>query len=296
VFVGLVPRAGRGTLCAGSDVSGLAFGPADKRSPQHLMRLTILTSVLFAAALGDAPLLHTQPVQGPHDTAVAGQLDARDRVTPSGTFVDDHSVSLRAGELLVVSMGPADFIGRVRAVAPDGMAYEATGAGAGATVRLELWAADSGSWTIEATSAARGVVGAYDLAVAVSGEPVSAETWPTSFVETGWLGEPEDDALESGEFIDVFVLRGHAGDWVELDVRAEFGPYLALISPSGEVIRGYEPTEDGLQSRIRAELPEVGQYTIGVTSDAPEATGAYTLKIQVFRPSAERGERLRATE
>lgn len=260
-------------LCAAPlAVFALAGQPADVRS----LPAPDIRSVLQGA-----------PTRGDDTpTTLFGTLAPSDLATPSGAYYDRHTLNVQAGELIDAALESEGFDGRLRLLAPDGTAFESPDDAPPGPRRLQVWAPIGGTWSVEATSVLPGQTGRYRLDTEVSGEPLPAAGWPAGFVETGWLGDDQDDTLDSGEFVDVFVLSGHVGDLVTLDVRSEFAPLVALVSPSGEIVRDESP--GGRRSELRVQLPEVGSYTIAVTSDAPATTGAYTLKITVSRPSAEK--------
>lgn len=89
-----------------------------------------------------------------------------------------------------------------------------------------------------------------------------------------------DGQLRGGEFRDLFTFVGKAGDPVIIDLVSEdFDPYLALISPSGKVLRN-DDWGSSPASRIRARLIEDGEYRIVVTSFRAGEEGTYVLRIQ----------------
>ncbi len=243
----------------------------------HLLALVLVPSLAAPVAF---------PTTASLDTSLDGVLESTDRVSSAGAFVDDHAIDVLEGQLLTVVLRSSRFAGRIRARSPEGQVFEAAATHPRESAELEVWAPVSGSWVVEVTSARAGQKGEYVLDMGASGSALPAEGWPTGFVELGWLGEPEDDVLDSGEYVDVFVLSGRAGDLVEVDLRAEFDPYLALVAPSGELITNQDAPGSERGSKISARLPASGQYTIAVTSEEARVTGAYTVRIEVDRPSA----------
>lgn len=98
-------------------------------------------------------------------------------------------------------------------------------------------------------------------------------------LEVGRL-RPGDGRLRAGEFRDLYTFEGKAGDPVLIDlVSDDFDPYLAIISPSGKVLRnddwGSTPA-----ARIQTRLIEDGAYRVIVTSFRPGEQGTYLLRLQ----------------
>lgn len=98
-------------------------------------------------------------------------------------------------------------------------------------------------------------------------------------LEVGRL-RPGDGQLRAGEFRDLYSFEGKAGDPVLIDlVSDDFDPYLAIISPSGKVLRnddwGSTPA-----ARIQTRLIEDGAYRVIVTSFRPGEEGTYLLRLQ----------------
>ena len=89
-----------------------------------------------------------------------------------------------------------------------------------------------------------------------------------------------DGRLRAGEFRDLYSFEGKKGDPVLIDLVSEdFDPYLAIVSPSGKVLRndnwGTSPA-----ARIQTRLPEDGVYKVVVTSFRPGEEGTYVLRVQ----------------
>ncbi|MDI7268693.1 MAG: pre-peptidase C-terminal domain-containing protein [Myxococcota bacterium] len=107
-------------------------------------------------------------------------------------------------------------------------------------------------------------------------QPAAGETR----VFAGSLG-PCDTVLDGGRFADVVTVRGSRGQRLVLWlVSTEFDPYLAVQAPSG---RRFEDDDGGKarNARLAVELPEDGEYRIGLTSAAPGETGEYRLEMRL---------------
>ena len=84
--------------------------------------------------------------------------------------------------------------------------------------------------------------------------------------ESGRLSEG-DTVLPGGELADRFPLSVTPGNRIVLDLSsADFDPYLALRSPSGEVVDNDDHEGSSSRSRIEHTVAEAGEYTVYVTS------------------------------
>lgn len=98
-------------------------------------------------------------------------------------------------------------------------------------------------------------------------------------LEVGRLS-PGDGQLRGGEYRDLYSFVGKAGDPVLIDLVSEdFDPYLAIISPSGKVLRN-DDWGSSPAARIKARLIEDGEYKVVVTSFRPGEEGTYVLRVQ----------------
>lgn len=98
-------------------------------------------------------------------------------------------------------------------------------------------------------------------------------------LEVGRLS-PGDGQLRAGEYRDLYSFTGKAGDPVIIDLVSEdFDPYLAIISPSGKVLRN-DDWGSSPAARIKARLIEDGEYKVVVTSFRPGEQGTYVLRVQ----------------
>ena len=105
-------------------------------------------------------------------------------------------------------------------------------------------------------------------------------TTPTVYgtMEVGQL-QDGDGELQAGEFRDLYTFEGEIGDPITIELRSdEFLPYLAVIAPSGRVLRNHNWKREKV-ARIEVRLREEGRYQVIVTSFAPGERGAYALLI-----------------
>jgi hypothetical protein len=145
---------------------------------------------------------------------------------------------------------------------------------------------ESGTYRVLVTSYGEGETGDYTLAIDV-GAPAPAavarrdvETIEFGGTTSGAL-ESSDGRLEDGEYRDLYVFNGSAGETVRIDMNSSaFDPYLGLISPSGETVENDDHEGSTSHSRIQMALEESGRYRVVATSYAADNTGQYTLELQ----------------
>ena len=172
-----------------------------------------------------------------------------------------------------------DVAGRLVATDDDG------GQGTNSRISTEL---SAGTYTIEATSYATGVAGAFTLTVTAAGgggggcalDDLGALSGTATRV--GNLGDDCESPSYSGRLARYYSFTlGQAGP-VEIDlVSSAFDTFLALREGT-DVAGGLVATDDdggqGTNSRIDTTL-SAGTYTIEATSYATGVTGAFTLTV-----------------
>ena len=173
-----------------------------------------------------------------------------------------------------------DIEGRLVATDDDG------GQGTNSRIATEL---SAGTYTIEATSYATGVTGAFTLRVTGSGggggggcalDDLGALSGTATRV--GNLGNDCESPNYSGKLARYYSFTlGQAGS-VEIDlVSSVFDAFLALregTDVAGRLVVSDDDGGLGTNSRISTEL-SAGTYTIEATSYATGVTGAFTLTV-----------------
>ncbi len=173
-----------------------------------------------------------------------------------------------------------DVAGRLVASDDDG------GQGTNSRIGTEL---SAGTYTIEATSYATGVTGAFTLTVTGSGggggggcglDDLGALSGTAT--RAGYLDRDCESPSYSGRLARYYSFTlGQAGS-VEIDlVSSEFDTWLALragANVAGPLVASDDDGGQGTNSRIGTELP-AGTYTIEATSYATGVTGAFTLTV-----------------
>lgn len=119
--------------------------------------------------------------------------------------------------------------------------------------------------------------------VAVNGQDAPAPR--TISVGQSIAGElnSNDAQRRSGKFEDVYLIQGHRGERVQIDLAsAAFDSYLVVTGPEGFSLSNDDQAgADTLNSRIVMQLPADGTYRVSATTYRPGATGAYQLQVSV---------------
>lgn len=221
--------------------------------------------------------LVAQPAIAQVSVDQSGKLEAGDEQIASGEYVDEYLIEGRAGDLLEVRVYSDDFDTYLMVSGPGGAKFENDDANS-STVNSRILERlpESGSYRIAVTSYEPGETGAYTMHAETSARPANGNLTSR---EQGELGTG-DGRLASGEYTDTFTFEGEAGDLVELDLNSDdFDAYLLLRGPQGANFDNDDVEPGNSNARISATLPESGEYSVMVTTYAPEETGAYLLEV-----------------
>jgi hypothetical protein len=101
----------------------------------------------------------------------------------------------------------------------------------------------------------------------------------------------EEGVLESGDMVlpsdnslyDQFTFEGKAGQTVTIKLfSAEFQPYLAVISPAGEVLgENHSAGGDPQNSELELTLESDGTYVVIANGFDANSRGRYTVEVMV---------------
>ena len=208
-------------------------------------------------------------------TGRTGELDASDATLRSGEYVETHTVELRVGQRLTVTMASSEFDPYLIVKAPSGEQEDNDDANGSLDAEVRLDALESGTFEILATSAVPGETGAYRVDIAVGDAPVaSGEAFVTGELASG------DDTFNDGEYVDRIPFQPTAAS-TTVDLRSsEMDTYLIVRTPSGEQFDNDDYRDSRERSLLVVDTSEPGEYTAVVTSYAVGETGRYDLSIR----------------
>ncbi|MGD8727014.1 MAG: caspase family protein [Gemmatimonadales bacterium] len=215
-----------------------------------------------------------------------GSLAAGDDTLRSGEYVDFYDFQGQPGQQVVIDLTSDDFDTYVILKDPTGEQEENDDADRPGHSRLEAELNETGTYRVMVTSYEVGETGSYELAITAG--VATASSAGSRDVTTLRLGESRagqlsegDSQLDNGEYHDIYVFDGQAGQHVAVDLTSsQFDTYLILLTPSGEDIQNDDYAGSRSRSRIDLTLQESGRYRLVATSYGAEETGAYEIAVQ----------------
>jgi hypothetical protein len=128
-----------------------------------------------------------------------------------------------------------------------------------------------------------GASGAGGLRPALPTRPTDAAQAPAgqAQVEVGALG-PDDVALDSGEYVDAFLVAMTAGTPVRIEISSdEVDPYLLILDPNDELALEVDDSSGaGLNVAETFTPAATGEYLVIVTSAFGGEVGRYELRVE----------------
>jgi len=216
-----------------------------------------------------------------------GSLSATDDTLRSGEYADEYTFTGSVGQPVTVDIQASGFDPYLILVSPGNEQEENDDwEGSTAHSRVEVTLREAGTYRVLVTSYARGETGNYDLAVDFGGAVATSGQRDVQRIAAGETArgalEDGDEQMESGEFRDVYVFEGQAGQQATIDMRSTvFDTYLGLTMPNGETIQNDDFEGSTQHSQVTLALPESGRYRVTATSYATGQTGAYEVSVRV---------------
>jgi hypothetical protein len=215
-------------------------------------------------------LVFSLPVNG---QAIMGSLDPGDSTRESGERYDVHTLEVEMTRKITVRMEAVveeSFDTYLIMRSPSGIETINDDFEGQQVSLIELWATETGTWTIWASQYNSEGGGAYSLTI---------DKGPQAKVEViqGRLDYADQKALK-GEYFDTHSWDASSSDPVIFEVLSlGFDGYLVVTAPDGQVWRNDDAGSTQL-SRI-GPVSGAGKWRIDVTSNAIGETGAYDLRL-----------------
>lgn len=218
-----------------------------------------------------------------------GTLASGDRTLRSGEFVDSYTFQAVPGQQATVDLRSDDFDTYLIVIDPKGEQTENDDEGGTTRSLVQLTVTEPGEYRVLVTSFQPDETGAYQLDIQVGGAAQSVATAGSGQRDvsalqlgqtvTGQL-EPGDGQLERGEYRDMYVFDGQAGQTVSIQMTSsEIDTYLGLLLPNDENIGNDDYEGSQQHSRIDLTLRESGRYRVMATSYGAGETGSYQLTL-----------------
>lgn len=225
-----------------------------------------------------------------------GALAVNDPEGDDGSRFDGYSVSLRAGQRIVVTLKSDDFdpvvsIGRPSGAGFTELARNDDGGGDGLNSYLVFTAPSAGGYTIHATALGIDGLGAYTLEVAEGPAPLTARSIVIGDSVSGAL-DADDGLNDAGQRADAYRFSGRAGQRIQATMTAPaFDAYLELFGMVEGVQTSLASDDDGADgdgtdARLTYVLPSDGDYVIEARAFGDGASGSYTLALAETAPEA----------
>ncbi len=205
--------------------------------------------------------------------AIMGSLDSGDSTREGGERFDVHIIQVDETRKLTVRMEAVvaeSFDTYLIMRSPSGVETINDDFDGQRVSQLEVWATETGTWTVWASQYNAEGGGAYELTID-KGPPAKVD------VIQGRLDYADQKALK-GEYFDTHSWDASSDDRVIFELLSlGFDGYLVVTSPSGQVWRNDDAGSTQL-SRI-GPVSGAGTWRIDITSNAIDETGAYDLRL-----------------
>ncbi len=204
---------------------------------------------------------------------IMGSLDPGDPTREGGERFDVHTIEVTETRKVTVRMEAIvaeSFDTYLILRSPSGLETSNDDFEGQQVSQVELWAIETGTWTIWASQYNAEGGGAYSLTIE-QGPQARAE------VVQGRLDYSDQKALK-GEYFDTHSWDASSDDPVIFELLSlGFDGYLVVTAPSGQVWRNDDAGSTQL-SRI-GPVSGAGKWRIDITSNAINETGAYDLRL-----------------
>jgi hypothetical protein len=216
----------------------------------------------------------------------AGSLANGDDVLDDGEFIDVYEFTGRPGQRVTLELSSEDFDTYLILSDPSGEHEQNDDADGTTDSLIATTLTESGTYRVGVTSYEGGETGAYRLIIEQDDTDSGAqqnrdvETLTVGRATVGEL-EPSDQTLDStGEYQDTYVFDGRAGQSVNIEMTSnDFDTYVALITPSGDMIENDDFDGSTSRSVVELNLNETGRYRVMATSYAADEIGEYRLTV-----------------
>jgi hypothetical protein len=251
-----------------------------KESGTHRVLVTTFEKAQTGSYVLELPAESSESAPSARVVRETGRLEKGDPTLTSGEYLDRFTFEGVAGERIVLDLRSDDFDPYLILQPPRGGSQQDNDdhEGSSAWSQISATLEQSGTYTVSVTTYKAGLTGGYEYVLTRrSGEAEG----PRLRSESGRLSEG-DTVLPGGELADRFPLSVTPGNRIVLDLSsADFDPYLALRSPSGEVVDNDDHEGSSSRSRIEHTVAEAGEYTVYVTSYKKGEKGGYELSVSI---------------
>ncbi len=227
-----------------------------------------------------------------------GTLGPGDTTLRTGEYVDSYAFEGRPGQRVHIDLRSNDFDTYLILKDPAGEQQENDDFESTSRSVIDADLSESGTYRVLVTSYSEGETGSYTLEIDQGAGAAPTTVTASRDVQTLDFGgtargtlEPSDGRLDDGEYRDLYVFNGNAGDRIRIDMNSDaFDTYLGVISPSGEDVQNDDFEGSTSHSRIDMTLEESGRYRVVATSYSSGMTGQYALSLAAASQAAPAAE------
>lgn len=249
-------------------------------------RWTVTATSFYDEETGAYTLAFARGTAGDDRRVEQGTLAAGDAIDAGGRYTDTYTFEGSPGRRAVIELASDAFDPYLVLRTPSGQLLENDDAEGGLDSRIDTLLADTGTYTVEATSYGAGETGDYRLAIDL-GQPVPPGWQAARDTVELALGATVDGRLETvdleyepGRYQDLYAFTGEAGEGVRISMRSRaFDTYLVVRSPGGAEYVNDDFDGSIEKSLVEFTLPESGRYQVTATSYGTGMTGAYDLAL-----------------
>ncbi len=217
-----------------------------------------------------------------------GTLAAGDTVLDDGEYLDTYEFDARPGQRVTIDLSSNDFDTYLILADPVGGREENDDGSESTDSTLAIDITESGTYRVGVTSYEAGETGSYELNIELA-DLAGGQSQDNRDVATLTVGGPArgslelgDQQLETGEYQDIYVFDGSSGQSVTIDMTSsDFDTYVALMTPSGDVIENDDYEGSTSRSLVELSLTETGRYRVVATSYAVDEVGDYLLSLGI---------------
>jgi hypothetical protein len=222
-----------------------------------------------------------------------GTLKRGDELMATGEYYDTFEFIGSPGQRIHIELASSDFDTYLILVPPEGDQQENDDGDSRSQSVIDAQLSAYGPHQVIVTSYEVGESGDYSLSIEpqMASAPARAiAARPATIVAIGSEIEGElaegDDPFGAGELSDVYEFEGEAGQAIRLELRSEeFDTYMALLTPTDEVIQNDDYDGQTSLSVVGLVLPESGTYRVVATSYDAGEMGRYSLAVAAVDPA-----------
>lgn len=202
---------------------------------------------------------------------ISGALSSEDTKREGAYFYDAHTIQVNEPRIIKLWLNSDEFDAYLIVKTPSGTELS-NDDNEGSNSYVEVFAEETGTYTVWASTYNEGSTGEYELQIEKSDRINISRS-------EGRL-DPRDEQLPKGEYVDTHMIKVDTDDTFSIRLKCYgFDGYLVVTSPSGQIWRNDDAGDDYTISMVSDLSPEKGEWKVQVTTLEIEEVGAYDLEV-----------------